>query len=150
MSAMSAAHAAKLCLVAPNSYTYFLSDYTWAVGLGCKGTSYETAGITSGSVATSCTTTMAVGEAACADQTAGVDDSLQGYTDWTGSANKPKGGPGGMLCFCRMISPKRGAWVPLSTIGSASSCAMDCAYYCVIHVHTNAAFRSAVLGQPGF
>ena len=145
--------AAKMCLVAPAQYSWNAANYIWAVGSGCGNAAKDTADPTA-----LCTTRVASGVAFCARDT-GTDDGFQAMENWSGYDANLKGttgtgtgsGPGmARFCFCRMSWPKQGAWVFLFDSASASGCASDCAYGCAANAVNSAAFRSVVLGQPGF
>ena len=70
------------------------------------------------------------------------------------SASKPIPGDypsaiNGSNCWCKMITPRVGAWVFLYTFGSsAPSCATYCAHYCANFVWDYSDFRAAVLALP--
>ncbi|MDR1027459.1 MAG: hypothetical protein LBL46_03530 [Rickettsiales bacterium] len=147
------ARAAKMCLVAPATYSWNAANYIWAVGTGCGNAAKDTSDPTA-----LCSTRVASGVAFCARDT-GTDDGFQAMENWSGYDANLKGMTGtgtssglGMarFCFCRMSWPKQGAWVFLVDYGSASDCASYCADYCANGAVGSAAFRSAVLGQPGF
>jgi hypothetical protein len=55
----------------------------------------------------------------------------------------------GAVCWCKMTSPVRSAWVAGQELQSASTCASYCATHCSSRVQAYAEFRSAVYGSAG-
>ncbi|MDR1071409.1 MAG: hypothetical protein LBL21_02080 [Rickettsiales bacterium] len=82
--------------------------------------------------------------------TAGAGDFIiSGLGVCSTSAGTPavKGNPsmeGGIYCWCKMTSPRVGAWVFRVSLGSNAECNSQCAMYCD-HLYFNAAFREAIL-----
>jgi len=73
----------------------------------------------------------------------------------TGGTNAVKGNPSetsGGSCWCKMTTPRAGAWVYYSAfngvLGPASACGMACSSACANHVQSNSNFRAAVLSLP--
>lgn len=112
-------------------------DYAYSDGASAQWTAHFYYGAVSG--VSKCTTVKPENTNGSSTGLIADQDAVEGAT------------AGGQYCYCKMTEPYIAAspWVFHSALGSASSCASNCAYYCGASVRADAVFRASVFAGAG-
>jgi hypothetical protein len=130
ISAVSSAHAAKLCKIWDkiNTMTFNIPSAQWAAGENCVGWSFDDGRTESTDVTTFCSSRYVSGIARCAESADGSKDPTS-ETEPAGSA----------YCYCKMTYPVIGKW---TFIGYSNGCS----HYCPATCGQNA-WNKSIAGQ---